>query len=159
MSALTLPSGGKVVAPGCAWMSAVCEPEDHKRILVCECGRHKTGWEETKHWPNVESTSERSPFGRTNIILWPRPFGLLNENPKRAKILWKNYRDMFGSRIPAGATETLHCPGPPDSNISTWANDMEGHAKKCVERYCELANKATQQLYKVATPCLDDHQF
>ena len=36
---------------------------------------------------------------------------------------------------------------------------MEGHAKKCVERYCELANKTTQQLYKVATPCIDDHQF
>ena len=36
---------------------------------------------------------------------------------------------------------------------------MEGHTKKCVERYCELANKATQQIYKVATPCMDDHQF
>ena len=36
---------------------------------------------------------------------------------------------------------------------------MEGHAKKCVERYCELANKTTQQLYEVATPCMDDHQF
>ena len=32
---------------------------------------------------------------------------------------------------------------------------MEGHAKKCVERYCET----TQQLYKVSTPCIDDHQF
>ena len=28
-----------------------------------------------------------------------------------------------------------------------------------VERYCELANKTTQQLYKVATRCMDDHQF
>ena len=37
----------------------------------------------------------------------------------------------------------------------TW----KGHAKKCVERYCELANKTTQQLHKVATPCIDDHQF
>ena len=36
---------------------------------------------------------------------------------------------------------------------------MEGHAKKCVERYCELANKSTQQLHKVATPCIDDHQI
>ena len=36
---------------------------------------------------------------------------------------------------------------------------MEGHAKKCVERFCELANKTTQQIYKVATPCMDDHQF
>ena len=36
---------------------------------------------------------------------------------------------------------------------------MEGHAKKCVERYCELANKTTEQLYKVATPCVNDHHF
>ena len=36
---------------------------------------------------------------------------------------------------------------------------MEGHAKNCVEGYCELANKTTQQLYKVSTPCLDDHHF
>ena len=36
---------------------------------------------------------------------------------------------------------------------------MVGHAKECVERYCELANKTTQQLYKVSTPCLDDHHF
>ena len=36
---------------------------------------------------------------------------------------------------------------------------MEAHAKKCVERYCELANRTTQQLYKVSTPCIDDHHF
>ena len=42
---------------------------------------------------------------------------------------------------------------------SNFSYDMEGHAKKCVERYCELANKTTQQLYKVSTPCIDDHHF
>ena len=36
---------------------------------------------------------------------------------------------------------------------------MEGHAKKCVERYCELANKTKQQLYNVSSPCIDDHHF
>ena len=44
-------------------------------------------------------------------------------------------------------------------SISSWSYDMEGHAKKCVERNCELANKTTQQVYKVATPRIDDHQF
>ena len=28
-----------------------------------------------------------------------------------------------------------------------------------MERYSELANKTTQKLYKVSTPCLDDHHF
>ena len=36
---------------------------------------------------------------------------------------------------------------------------MVGHANKCVERCCELANKTTQQLYKLSTPCIDDHHF
>ena len=36
---------------------------------------------------------------------------------------------------------------------------MEGHAKKCVDRYFEFANKTTQQLYKVSTRCIDDHHF
>ena len=66
---------------------------------------------------------------------------------------------MFESRISAGTVEKLPVSEKPDSNISSWTYDMEGHAKKCVERYCELANKTTQQLHKVATPCLDDHQF
>ena len=39
--------------------------------------------------------------------------------------------------------------------LMTW----RGHAKKCVERNCELANKTTQQLCKVSTPCIDDHHF
>ena len=36
---------------------------------------------------------------------------------------------------------------------------MAGHAKECVERHCELANKTIRQLYKVSTPCIDDHHF
>ena len=39
------------------------------------------------------------------------------------------------------------------------ANISTKGAKKCMERYCELANKTTQQLYKVSTPCFDDHQL
>ena len=31
--------------------------------------------------------------------------------------------------------------------------------RKWEERYCELANKTTQQLYKESTPCIDDHHF
>ena len=74
-----------------------------------------------------------------------------------SKDIADNYRAMFESRISAGATEKLPCSE--NQCISSWSYDMEGHAKKCVERYCELANKTTQQLYKVSTPCIDDHHF
>ena len=68
-----------------------------------------------------------------------------------------NYRTMFESRISAGGTEKL--PFSQNTRISSWSYDMVGHAKKCVERYCELANETTQQLCKVSTPCIDDHHF
>ena len=68
-----------------------------------------------------------------------------------------NYRAMFESIISAGATEKLPCSE--NLCMSSRSYDMEGHAKKWVERYCELANKTTQQLYKVSTPCIDDHHF
>ena len=40
-----------------------------------------------------------------------------------------------------------------------WSYDMEGHARKCGERHCELANRRVEQLHKVSSPCLIDHQF
>ena len=64
---------------------------------------------------------------------------------------------MFEFRSSAGATEKLPCSE--NLRISSWSYDMEGDAKKCVERYCELANKTTQQLYKVSTPYINDHHF
>ena len=67
------------------------------------------------------------------------------------------YRTMFESTICAGATEKW--PYSENTRISSWSYDMEGHAKKCLERYCELANRTSQQLYKVSTPCIDDLHF
>ena len=85
--------------------------------------------------------------------------GCTQRECQTSKDIVNNYRRMFEYRISAGAVENLPSTGILDANISSRSYDMEGHAKKCVERYCELANKTTQQLYKVATPCLDDHQF
>ena len=61
-----------------------------------------------------------------------------------SKDIVDNYRAMFESRISAGGTEKL--PYSENLRISPWSYDMEGHAKKCVERYVELAIKTTQQL-------------
>ena len=84
-------------------------------------------------------------------------WSVLKRQCEISKDIVGNYRTMFESRISAGPTETLTYSE--NTSISSWSYDMEGHAKKCVERYCELANKTTQQLYKVSTPCVDDHHF
>ena len=52
-----------------------------------------------------------------------------------------NYRAMFESRISSVRIEKL--PYSENHRISSWAYDMEGHAKKCMERCCELADKTT----------------
>ena len=58
--------------------------------------------------------------------------------------LIEQYTKMFESRISAGA-ENL--PGWDKLHAKTvaWSYDMEGHPKKCVERFCELANKKDRQ--------------
>ena len=83
--------------------------------------------------------------------------GCTQRQYKISKDIVDNHKTMFESRISARATEKLSCSE--NLSISSCSYDMEGHAKKCVERYCELANKTTQQLYKVSTPCIDDHHF
>ena len=72
-----------------------------------------------------------------------------------SKDIVNNYRAMFELRTSAGRTEKLTFSQ--NFRISSRSYDMEGHAKKCVERYFELANRTTQQLYRVSTPCIADH--
>ena len=74
-----------------------------------------------------------------------------------SKDIGDNYRATFESRISAERAEKL--PFSQNFRISSWSCDLEGHAKKCVERYCQLVNRTTQQLYKVSIPCIDDHHF
>ena len=58
----------------------------------------------------------------------------------RLKIVHAN-NDLLESLIPAGNIRQSH--GWEKSHADTVAGsyDIEGHAKRCVERYCELANK------------------
>ena len=127
-----------------------------KRIfLICVCGWHKIGWKETKSWSDVESTQQRSRFGRTNIFPGSCILGL------HSKTMW-NKRKYYGQlqnhvRITNFRGVCREITIPSNVRISSWSYDMAGHAKKCVERYCELANKTIQQLYKI--PCIDDLPF
>ena len=59
---------------------------------------------------------------------------------------------MFDSRISAGAPEKLPGWDKPHAKTVAWSYDMEGHAKKCVERSCELAIGATRGLSSAYEP-------
>ena len=70
--------------------------------------------------------------------------GCAQRECKTSKDIVDSDRTIFESRISAGATEKL--PSSEKLNISSWSDDMEGHAEKCVERYCEMANKNNSAL-------------
>ena len=115
-----------------------------------------------KHRTNLEILMEYIDLGEPTSFLDHVYVGCIQRECKISNEIVADYRDLFESWNSGGAKEKLptRASGKPDAEIiSSWSYDMEGHAKKCVERYCELANKTTQKLYKVSTPCVDDHQF
>ena len=68
-----------------------------------------------------------------------------------------NYRTMFESRISAGWSREITIPSKSSyffHGLMIW-----WVMQRNVWSDCELANKTTQQLYKVSTPCIDDHHF
>ena len=125
-----------------------------RMILICECGWHEIGWKETKSWKLLNKEVD---LGEPTSFLDHVYLGCTQRQCEISKNIVDNYWTMFESRISAGGVEKL--PFPQNLRISSWSHDMTGNAKTCVERYCELANKTTQQLYKVSTPCIDDHHF
>ena len=96
-------------------------------------------------------------LGETTSFLDHVYLGCTQRHCEKSKDIFDTHTTMFESRISAGAIEKLPCLE--NLSISSWSYDMEGHAKKCVERFCELSNETTQQLCKVSTPCLDGHHF
>ena len=96
-------------------------------------------------------------WGEPTSVLDDVYLGCTQRQCEISKDIVDNYRTMFETRISAGSTEKLPCSE--NIRISSCSYDMEGHAQKCVERYRELANRTTQQLYTVSTPCIDDHHF
>ena len=106
----------------------------------------------------MENTQQRSRLGRTNIFLGSCIFGLHSTTMRNKQRYCGQLQNHV--RIANFLRERVEkLPFPQNLRISSWSYDMAGHAKKCVERYCELAKKTIQQLYKVSTPCIDDHQF
>ena len=108
--------------------------------------------------PMWKQLMKKVDFGEPTSFLDNVYLGCTQRECKTNEDIVVNYRNLIELRISAGAAEKSPS-GKPHVLTVTWSYDMERHAKKCVGKYCELANKTTQQLYKVPTPCLDDHNF
>ena len=95
-------------------------------ILICVCGWHKIGVKKQR-WSDVESTQQRSQFGRTNIFFDRVFFGCTQRQCEISEDIVDNHRTMFDSRISAERTEKL--PYSENLRTSSWSYDMEGHQR------------------------------
>ena len=113
-------------------------------ILIGLCGWYWNDSKKAEYGSCVEQMDETRWSGRTNIVSWPWKFGMYSTwmQVERRYCWW--ILKMYESRICARATEKL--PGCEKSHAITiaWSCDMEGHAKKCVKRSCEFANKSVE---------------
>ena len=123
-------------------------------------GSHASSSHEVSLEPTIK---RREDLGKHNVHThFPKDRNC--EICKRTKITRAPCRRRNGGAVPRAESfgdliTADHKVLSENLSISSWSCDMEGHAKKCVERYCELANKTTQHLHKVSTPCIDDHHF
>ena len=83
-------------------------------VLICVCGWHKIGWQETKSWSDVETTQQRSRFGRTNIFPGSRSLGLHSKTPWTSLICVSSPKCvcMCVKRCPSQTPNTFICVSP-----------------------------------------------
>ena len=125
--------------PGWEWVpSWECEHKD----CSCRYTWMTSKWlEDSRIWFPVEEIDGTCGLWRTNIISRSCIFGIHST--------WMETERRHCQSIKRSVRITNFCyrnwkiPGweKPHAKTVAWSYDMEGHAKKCVERYCELANK------------------
>ena len=71
--------------------------------------------------------------------------GCTQRECKPTETIIERYTKMFESLISAGVTEKLPGWEKPHAKTVAWSYDLEGPAKKFVERFCELAFKKTKK--------------
>ena len=130
------------------WRLSFCSSKT-RIVLVGTRGWHQNGGKKQNISPMWKKLMKLVDLGE--------PTSFLDHVHLGNEITFEKHRKKFQSRIFAGATDKV--PGWEKLHAKTvaWSYDMEGNAQKCVEGYCELANKTTEQLYKVRSPCMDDH--
>ena len=83
---------------------------------------------------------------------------VLNVNANRMQSLLKSFQRCSNQVSLLEQLKNYQGGGKHHAKTIAWFYDLEGHTRKCVERYCELANEKVEQMYRVSSPCLDDHQ-
>ena len=118
-------------------------------ILLCVCGWHKNSMERNKILIQCGKYSTKKSIWKNphlSLIMhtWAalkRPCEIKQRScgQLQSHVWFANFR---GRNWKTSISENFR--------ISSWSYDLKGHAKKCVERYCELSNKTTRMLLEFA---------
>ena len=128
----------------------------HARFIsVCVRGWHEKGRVEADHGADVEKLMKQvDPMNRLRFWI-KKTKDAFNVNVHRVKLSSKRAKGCSNHDSPQEQPK-----GFPDSwkkffsdslktrTVIAWSYDMEGHARKCVERYRDLANQSIEQSEK-----------
>ena len=110
-------------------------------ILVCVCGRFTKLAGKKQHIdPMWTVLMKQVDLGDQQNSSTTSIWVVLNGNAKQAKILSTISTICSNQECQQEQQKKYLARRESDANISASSYDMECFAKKCVERYCELAN-------------------
>ena len=132
--------GKRMILDWCVWMTSKLTWKETK--ILIRCGTYSINM---LTWDNLHHS----------LIMFTG--SALKDNVKQAKILLTITESCSNPEFPQKPRKKL--PSPANTEYFYVVLRYRRSCQEvCVERYCELADKTTQQLYKVSTPCIDDHQ-
>ena len=100
-------------------------------------------------------------LGEPTSFSWPCLFGLYSTRMSNKQGYCRTITEICSNpRFLPELRKTYQFPRNRMRIFSSWSYDMEGHAKKCVERYCELAKRNNSTVYtKSQRHALMTHHF
>ena len=119
----------------------------------------------TEALPNPEANGERMTQTRFETLNVPATYVATQAaflysftTTAENESIVDRFREMFEPRISAGATENYQ-GGKNITQTLPLGDTIWKDMRKSALRDCQVANKKTEQLHKVSSPCLDDHHF
>ena len=125
----------------------VCSSIENKGYF-CQCmWMTSTLLERSRIWHPCGNIMKNADIDEHTSFLDHGYLGCTQRECKPNETIIEQIKKMFESRYSAGATEKI--PVCESFHVQTvaWSYDQKGHAQKCVERYCDLANEKVEQLY------------
>ena len=99
------------------------------------------GWKQAEHGSLVEEIDETCWSWRANFISWSHIFGMHSTWMQTEwNHDWGIYKNVWITYFCCSIWKITRWEKPYAKTVA-WSYDMEGHAQKCVERYCELTKR------------------